>query len=148
MDQASDEKYRWYPLDAPRSMAGEFPRPGLYQAKLVKGGVYVAVAIFVPCPIDPATCEPMDRSRQLVALVNGKWWFRPIDIWTSCLKGGAITAGRYRYLVDDRAWAAQHAAHLPEADPFRAAGAQKASTDKDAKRHEKAADLTKIAPVF
>lgn len=101
-------------------MVGEHPRPGLYRARLVKGGVDVGVAIFVPCPFAPDTLEPTERSRFLSALVNGVWWFKPGDIWVSCLKGGEITPKQYQFLIDDRAWAAKFAPLSPEGDPWKA----------------------------
>ena len=137
----------WYLLDEPKHMQAEWPRPGLYRARLVKGGCDVAVAIFVPCPMDPETCEPMDRSRQLTALVNGKWEFDPGHIYVSCLIGGTITAKQYQFLIDDRAWAAKFAPHLPEADPWRAVVVDKPKPG-EKRDPKKDIDINDIDPVF
>lgn len=109
----------------------------------------MAVAIFVPCPMDPDFGEPIDRSRRLCALVNGKWWFRPDDIWLSCLRGGPISAKEYQYLVDDRAWAAKYAPHLPEADPWRAVVPQREEAGQSKPDQEtKQVNINELDPIF
>lgn len=72
------------------------PRPGFYRRRLVKGGPFVAVRIFVPCPLDPWTGEPLDRPRVLSATVAGE----PADpwrTWTYCA-AEPISAQEFRYL--------------------------------------------------
>lgn len=94
------------------------PQPGFWAMKLAKRGVEVGACIrweeTKHEPGEPANA--MERSRFLAAFINGK----PValhEVWHR--RGRAIDVAEYRRLVADRAWARQHAPHLPEAEPSR-----------------------------
>ncbi len=93
------------------------PEAGLYAVKQARDGPLVALAIFYPCPFDPITGEPTERSRPLCALLGGDKWVEPMAFWPYCLNE-KITAQRYERLNKRRAWAMRHApddpAHTPE----------------------------------
>ena len=48
------------------------PSPGFYRTRLAKGGVWVPVLVYRPCPMDPEDGYPLDRYYQLRCLVDGK----------------------------------------------------------------------------
>lgn len=95
------------------------PRPGFFAIRLVKGGPEVSARLYLPCPLDPEFCGPLDRSRHLLAEVDGadapdRWIAR---IWTS---GREIGAAEFHFLRDDAAWCRWHAPHEPRANPRQA----------------------------
>ena len=92
-------------------------RAGLYAIRLVKGAPRSAVRIWHGPPADPVTGELLDRSWRWQVTLNGVSC--PLDrVWPSCV-GDPIDRATYDFLVADRRWAAQHAPHLPEAQPDR-----------------------------
>ncbi len=91
------------------------PEPGFFRMKLTRGGIWVAAVIYRPCRIEfePETFQAVDRHYHLEAEIDGQ----PADVdrvWTS---GRRVDMAEYLFLKDDRAWARQHAPHLPEANP-------------------------------
>ena len=103
-------------MTAPRDIAN--PRPGFFKLRLVKDGPWLAARIFLPCPIDPEFGHPMDRSRHLLAEVDGAfvepptaWVFR---IWTGAVE---IAEAEFNYLRDDASWCRQYAPAEPRANP-------------------------------
>lgn len=90
-------------------------RAGLYAIRLVKGAPRSAVRIWHGPPHDPVTGEELDRSWRWQATLNGVPC--PLDrVWPACV-GEPIDKATHDYLAADRRWAAQHAPHLPEAQP-------------------------------
>lgn len=100
-------------MTAPRQI--DKPRPGFFAMRLVKGGPEIAARIYLPCPLDPEFCGPLDRSRHLLAEVNGEekpdWVYR---IWTGARE---INKAEFHYLRDDAAWCRRFAPHEPRANP-------------------------------
>jgi hypothetical protein len=88
------------------------PSPGFYRMKRVKGGVWVPVLIYRPCPLDPYTGEPLQRWYHLRALVDGQEEVRPLTVWTRL---HPISCAEYLFLVGLHAWARDYAPGLPEA---------------------------------
>jgi hypothetical protein len=106
--------------------ASEIPAPGLYEARLVKGGPLVAVAVWWRCPfvypdpeIDPDDWfSTLDRSPRLLAAVDGRW---RDPLWVATLRDlKAVDIARFLWLAVDRAWAQQWAPGTPEAQPWQA----------------------------
>lgn len=92
------------------------PRPGFFKMRLVRGGPWLAARLYLPCPLDPEFCGPLDRSRHLLAEVDGDekpdlWILR---IWTS---GREIGAAEFNFLRDDAAWCRRNAPDEPRANP-------------------------------
>ena len=93
-------------------------RPGYYRMRLVKGAATSVVRIWYGPPRDPVTGEELDRSWRHHAEVNGVPM--PLDrVWPACI-GEPIDRETHDFYVADRRWAAQHAPHLPEAQPDQA----------------------------
>ena len=93
------------------------PVPGWYRRRLVKGGPWVPVLLFVPCPLDPHTGEPLDRPRHPLCLIADD----PADAmeqW-SWVAGQPISRAEYLYLMAVRAHAIAHEPEMPEANPRR-----------------------------
>jgi hypothetical protein len=104
----------------PVRVLGQY-EPGYWAMRLAKGAPEVGACI----RWEQTTHEPgdetnrMDRSPILTARINGE--VRHLDdVWTR--RGRPITEAEYRFLVEDRGWAKDHAPHLPEANPHRRAG--------------------------
>ena len=115
-------------------MRADTPQPGFYKLRLVRNGPFVGAVIFLPCPmvpvdpmIDPAEwCQPLDRSRFIQALVDGKPW-DPNKVW---IFGRIITESEYRYLIDSATWDRTYQPDSPAATP------------------RKAVDLAAMQPIF
>lgn len=93
-------------------------KPGTYAVTLIKGGAEVPLRIIHAPPNDPETDEPLDRSWYWRTIVNGQEYGEPsiqppAKLWI----GREISETEYRYMLEDRRWAATHAPHLPEAQP-------------------------------
>ncbi len=92
------------------------PRCGYFRRRLVRGGPWVPVAIWME--------QPLDEDGELIgpeimrAAVNGKA-ADPVDIW-SYVAGEPITLEEYRHLVRTAKWAQEHAPGAPEARPSKA----------------------------
>ena len=107
------------------------PEPGYYQVRHVKGGVWVPVLVYRPCPFDPWGWW-VDRFYPLRIRLDGRvaedfghdvlmqrWPFlRP------------ISEKEYLYLATLHQWAREHAPWEPEAHP------------------NKAVNLDKMEPIF
>ena len=91
------------------------PRPGFYKMRLVRGGPWVAVMIWVDDPTDELTGEPLDRPPMLRALVD-EVERDPYEVWTSCA-GRPIPHEEYVYLLEMRHYATEHRPDLPDAAP-------------------------------
>lgn len=95
------------------------PEPGFFKMKLVKNGPKIAARLYLNCPIDPEFGHYMDRSRHLIAEVdgvekpglNGIYW-----VWTS---GERITSAEFEYLKDLTAWCRRYDPSDPLANPTR-----------------------------
>lgn len=93
------------------------PEPGFFRVRLVRGGPYVAARIFLPCPIDPDFGHYMDRSRHLMAEINGSVYaslLRVFWVWTT---GQPVSAGEFQYLADLAAWCRHNDSRDPMANP-------------------------------
>lgn len=90
------------------------PQPGFYRRRLVRGGVWCAVAIWIEQEIDPATGE-LSGDERLVCLVNGEPASAE-DTWTYC-GGNPIPEAEYRYLESRHKWARAYAPGDPFASP-------------------------------
>ena len=92
------------------------PRPGFFAMRLVKGGPEVAARLYIPCPLDPEFCGPLDRSRHLLAEVDGD---EKPDVWILriWIGGREIDAAEFHFLRDDAAWCRRNATHEPRANP-------------------------------
>lgn len=94
---------------------------GFYAVRLAKGGAEVGCEVAYGPPLDPETGELLDRSWFWTVTINGEVAHcSPMKPATGFRIGRRISEGEYRFLLADRAWAAAHAPHLPEADPRRA----------------------------
>ena len=112
------------------------PKPGFFKVRMVKGGSWVGAKIEYGPGNDPETGEPLDRSYQWYVEINGEpagspspdpWLADGIErVW---VYGKRITEEEFNYLIDDRAWAAEHAQHLPEAQPKKKVDILKASLE-------------------
>lgn len=95
------------------------PQPGYYRRRQTKGGVWVGVLVYRPCPIDlePATWGWIDRYPTLLAYTDGRHSVEAYTVWTSLRP---VTKNEYEYLVSTNEWAREHAPHLPQANPHKA----------------------------
>lgn len=98
------------------------PEPGFFKLRLVKGGPLVGARITLGPTIDPETGEPLDRSPFFAGEINGKPdpdpRPEPSDaVWRIWERGERIGEAEYRFLIEDRAWVAQHEPYRPEATP-------------------------------
>lgn len=98
------------------------PQAGLYAVRMRKGAVEVAARITYEPLRDPETGEKLDRSYYFAAEINGEPdpdpQPEPNDrVWRVYEFGRRIERAEYDFLLADRAWAAEHAPELPEADP-------------------------------
>lgn len=94
------------------------PKQGFYKRRLVRGGVDVAVRIYI---------EDGDRdwdtgellSDQIIRCeVDGVLQEDVFEHWSHCADN-PISEAEYRYLLADRAWARRYAPQSPEANPRR-----------------------------
>lgn len=105
--------------------------PGLYAVKLVKGGVDVALKITHQPTPDPVTGEiNWERPYVWTYIVNGQIAYEDMTPNPKLYIGREIQESEYRWLLADRAYAAQYAKHLPEAMP------------------DKPVDIRSLPPVF
>ena len=108
----------------PRFIA--YPEPGFFKLRLVKGGPWVPAVLFLPCPWVPPLgaqevelgapgpdewCRPIERSRQLLALIGN----RPGDVDKVWTWGERIGANEYAWRMKLADWATS--AGAPEATP-------------------------------
>lgn len=95
----------------------DVPTAGLYQMRLVSGGVFVAIRIWNGAPLDPVTGEELDRSPRWQAQANGEPI--PIDrVWPKCADA-PIDLGEFEYLTARQSWAAKNAPDSVFANPKR-----------------------------
>lgn len=96
------------------------PIPGFYKMRLVKGGPWVPVVIWRPCPIEPnpETFQGIDRYPRLQCRVAGRE-ADPVETFISC-SDKVIPVHEYHYLLDSYGWAIENAPEAPEANPYRA----------------------------
>lgn len=95
----------------------DVPKTGLYQMRLVSGGVFVPVKIWFGAPLDPVTGEELDRAPRWQATANGE----PIPlerVWPKCADA-PIDRGEFEYLTERQAWAAKNAPDSVFANPKR-----------------------------
>lgn len=98
------------------------PSPGFYALRLVRGGIEVAARITCGPSADPDTGELLDRSWHFAAEINGEPDRDPRPepnerVWMVHERGRRIGEAEYRWLLDDRAWAARFRPSLPESRP-------------------------------
>ena len=94
------------------------PVAGHYKTRLVRGGPWLPVRLWLSPPPDPETGEPLDRAPRWQAELAGK----PVDdFWASGLWPAValhpVDDAEYRYLCDLHHHAVQHEPELPEAAP-------------------------------
>lgn len=96
----------------------DIPQAGLYQVRLFKGAVFVAVRIWYGAPPDPDNPgELLDRSHRWMAERDGQ----PIDVfrvWPDC-SNKRITEAEYRFLLARADHAEKYEPDSPFADPRR-----------------------------
>lgn len=92
------------------------PQPGFYRRRLVRGGPWVGVAIWLAQEIDPETGELVADER-LVATVDGAP-ADPIAVWTYCAKN-PIPEAEYRFLIAAARHAQAYEPEAPRANPRR-----------------------------
>ena len=92
------------------------PQSGFYRMRLVKGGPFVPVAIWIDKQVDEVTGELTDDER-LVALANGKT-ADPTRVWSFCARH-PITEEDYRDFIEVQEWASHHSPDHPAANPYR-----------------------------
>ena len=95
------------------------PMPGYFKRRLIRGGVWVPVLVFRPCPIDlePETWGWIDRWPTLLAYTDGRQIVDAYNVWTSLRP---ITQHEYEYLLSVNQWAREHAPEEPQAQPHKA----------------------------
>lgn len=83
------------------------PTPGLYRARLVRGGVFGAIRIWHGPPNDPVTGEELDRSHRWQCTLNES--LVNIDrFWPACGKE-PVDQAEYDRLVKQYQWAQNNA---------------------------------------
>lgn len=89
------------------------PQPGYYKRRLVKGGPWVAVRIWIEEERDEDGELLCDQ--KLLCLVDGK----EADAYEQWpwVAGRAIPEHEYRFMVDDAAWCRKFAPDDPKANP-------------------------------
>ena len=107
--------FQWWrdALAGKRPVITTEPEPGFYRRRLVKGGPWVGVAIWIEQEIgdegDLLTDETLACARDGLTA-------DPDEEWSYCA-GNPITEEEYRYLCDRSKWAASYAPETPEARP-------------------------------
>lgn len=97
-----------------------------FRARLVKGGPFIGIRLFVGPPVIDG--EELDRSPRLQVMVDNETTSRavlmlgsgdiPVEIDGVMLRSiEAVTEAEYRFLVAHRAWASDHAPDHPKANP-------------------------------
>jgi hypothetical protein len=93
------------------------PRPGFYEIRLVRGGVFVPVHIFAPLAVEchADACQLLDRYHHPQARLG--WDLVPITkVWPTCARW-PITAADYLHGLRRIQWANASASWAPEARP-------------------------------
>jgi len=96
------------------------PEPGFFRVRLIKGGPQVAARLFTPCPVDPEFGHHIDRSRHLLAEINGRLYGSTKMVWWVWLTGRRTTGPDFEYLTDLAGWCRNHDARDPMAKPHKA----------------------------
>lgn len=110
--------------------------PLFYAIRLVRGGPRVPCKVWYGRPSDPETSELLDRSPRWHCEANGALLDDPFQVvhligdQPPIVKGEEINEEEYKYMLEVKDWAVQHAPDEPEANPRRKV------------------DLGKIKPVF
>lgn len=105
-----------------RRVAGETlpitmePMCGYYRRRLVRGGVWVPVAIWLEQEIDPDTGDLLADEVMRCAVAGRE--ADPHEQWTY-IAGQPIPHAEYEYLVANQKWAAEYAPESPAAQPGR-----------------------------
>ncbi len=95
------------------------PEVGFYKTRLVKGGPWVPVRIFMGVTPDPDFPEnSMDRPAIIQATIGGEPHSDPIQLWIWCA-GDPIDEAEYKWRMADKAWCVQFANQEPAANPRR-----------------------------
>lgn len=100
----------------------DWPEPGYFSLRLVKGGPMVGAELTYAPPNDPETGEPLDRSYYWSARIDGEHDPSPepmpservMRVW---LHGRRIDKAEYDYLTKDAEWARRFAPDDPRANP-------------------------------
>lgn len=91
------------------------PEPGYYKRKLIRGGVWVAVRIWLEDGDRDAETGELMSDQVLRCEVNGER--RDAFAEWSYAAGNPVTEAEYRYLLAMAAHAVKHAPDHPAADP-------------------------------
>lgn len=112
------DAYQWWrdALSGYRMNYNLEPRPGFYRTRVVKGGPFVPVAIWIEQELDPDTGQLLSDER-VVATVNGQPK-DPESIWQWCC-AHPISEEDYRYYSAYGKWAEEWAPDDPAANPRR-----------------------------
>lgn len=112
---SEQQAYRWYNL-ALKGVAPIHSEPecGFFKRKLVRGGCYVPVRIWLYSDVDHDTGELLS-DEQLQCEVNGEY-ADPEDQWL-WVADHVITIAEYNYLVARRDWALVNDALDPHSNP-------------------------------
>lgn len=95
-------------------MSGDTPQPGYYKRKLVKGGPFVAVKVWMNEPDVDAAGDLMD-DEGLMMLIEGER-VNPDDNWSWCM-GNAIDKAEYDFMCADSDHAKQYRPDDVKANP-------------------------------
>lgn len=94
------------------------PQAGFYRTRLVRGGIFVGVRVWMHQEIDPETGELCDDER-LRAEINGIEVEDVAESW-SRFCDQPITEDEFDYLEQRRVWSLYYAPDDPAANPRRA----------------------------
>jgi hypothetical protein len=96
-------------------VSADTPVAGFYKSRMVRGGPWVPIRIWLAPSTDPVTGEELDRSPTWHAERLG----REIDVdlvWPYCA-AHPIEESEYRFLLADHKWAVEHDPDAPQASP-------------------------------
>lgn len=110
--------YKWYEaaLAGKKPPITHEPQPGYYARRLVKGGPYVPVAIYMVSPVDDD--GNLTGPEYLTCVVDGKL-ANPEDQWTY-VADNPIPESEHRYLEATSRYAKTYDANEPLANPRKA----------------------------
>lgn len=98
-------------------MKPDEPEIGFYKTRLIKGGPWVPVRIFMGVTPDPNFPDnKMDRSPVVQASIGGERHGDPYHLWIWCC-GNPIKEPEYNWRMADKEWCGKHAPNEPAANP-------------------------------
>jgi hypothetical protein len=82
------------------------PEPGFFKLRLRRHGAWVPAIIWRPVPYY--------RQHELLAMI-GEHEADPYEVWE---RGARISPAVFAFMIQDSAWAKEHAPDAPEAQPY------------------------------